>query len=244
MSVRALVLIGVLGLTSLARAQDSSAVGSRWRIGVSGSHDVAYRTLVVKSSDAWIDDHVALRDDSDGPKNTFTLGLDVRFGVGRHWVLASGVQFMDRGYKSVYSGFISADPIEIDPAIPKTLVSKWHFQYFSLPVSVHYTFGHGKVHFEPGAGIMLDLLHSTYSNNELEFADGRIATYVHYPSYHRYRRVALSACAELNAHLALAKRWELRVAPRMRYQLIPSSGTDVADRLWEAGLVLGCFYSL
>ncbi len=244
MNMRALVLIGALGLATLACAQDSTSASSRWRIGLSGSYDLAYRTLVTESPDANTEWIVGWRNGIETPKKMFTFNIDLRYDLGRHWGLASGLQYADRGYQLEASNFISVDPITSDPAVPISVLTTYHYQYFSVPLLGHYRFGDGRVHFEPGAGIMADLRQQVYSIVVSEFSDGRSEETKSDDRADRYRSFTLTACVEFNVHFALAKRWELRAAPRARYQLIPASDTNIADRLWEAGLLFGCFYRL
>ena len=241
MIMRTLVLIGALGLTALACAQDSTAVLSRWRIGVSGSFDLAYHSSVLSSTQAT---PTSIFDLEDEPKNTYSLGLDLRYDLARHWVLASGLQFTDRGFRIELTDFVATDTISVDPSIPESVLTTVHFQYISIPLMAHYTFGGNKVHYEPGAGVMTDFLHSFFSNVTTVYSDERKETDRFDSRDDIYRSVTLTACVELNVHLTLAERWELRVGPRARYQILSKSEWDVDDRLWEAGLLFGCFYRL
>ena len=244
MSMRTLILSGALGFAAVSCAQDSTAVRSRWRIGVSGSFDLAYRTLTTESSDPSYSAIVDLLNEVQDPKNSYTLGFDLRRDLGRYWILATGLQFTDRGYRMETSDFISVDPIETDPVIPESIKETYHYQYFSLPLMAHYRFGNGKVHFEPGVGLWTDLLHDAYSTVHQEFSNGRVEDSRNSFANYMFRSVTVTACAEFDVHLTLARRWDLRIAPRGRYQLIPSSDTTITNRLWEAGLVFGCFYRL
>lgn len=242
--MRVLVLIGALGLAALACAQDSTSVRSRWRIGASGTYGIGYRYLVSDANNDITNSIIDLRNGLEEPATCYWAGLDATFDLDRHWVLASGLHFIDLGYRTDRIQFIVRDPIAQDPLIPESARLNYRYQYVGVPLLVRYRIGKARFHFEPALGVSGEVLVGVHTVVESQWPDGHTSKERNEQDDDAFRHAMVSALCEMNFQYRMGERWELRLAPQARFQLLRTGETTYSDRLYAGGMTLGCLYRL
>ena len=236
------ILHTVLALTGLGlRAQDTTQAGNGWSIGVSGALDVCYRTTVVVEEGQHTDLLVDMRNDMEIQRTSFTAGVDVEYAFNDHWIMATGMQFSDRGYGTEAQELIA---IDFEPFVIGTAEWEYHYRFMSFPFMVRYSIGNGAWRFLPSTGIWIDRLHEKFTRWTITHTDGSHDTGRSTFGNVDFNDWGASACLELPVSVALCDRVDLRFGPRARYQFTQLTNTPITDHLWEGGFLLGAMIRL
>lgn len=236
--MRIAILSCVLTIPVTLLAQDAPDPQKRWSVGVSGSLDVCFRQLVINSDDPYMDLLVDLRDDMEEPRTGFTAGVDITYDLSQHWVLATGLQYNDRGFADKETPLIFTD-VNGSTLSEGSMSAKVHYTFMSVPLLIRYRAGHGKVRFEPALGVSADLYQAQYTDLELNWADGRTEERRTHDEYSDFPTWGVSGWVELCASMPIGERFVLRAGGRGRYQLNELLDAPLSAHLFEAGFMAG-----
>lgn len=233
---------GILVCCTL-QAQDSTHVRSGWSLGASGSFDSCYRTLEITEDNSITHDLVEWRDDHEVQRYSYTAGVDVEYAFNDHWILASGIQFSDRGYGTDDTGIIVVDT-DGSATGTGTVAFDYHYRFISFPFMARYSIGKGAWRFVPSVGVCVDRLHQHFSVLTLTLPDGSQDSDRNSDSYTDFNEWGSTACLELPVSVSVCDRVDLRFGPRARYQFTRLTNTPITDHLWEGGFLLGAMIRL
>lgn len=242
--MRATLLIASIGLSANCCGQ-SEATTSRWSLGLNGSLDRCFRILENGAGDDLRATIIDYRDEHETWRLGWTTGIDVNRSIGVRWVLSTGLQFTDRGFRfEDEAALFATDPS--DPALPANRVRldyREHLRYLSVPLMVHFTLGKERLRFEPGLGVWVDYLLSQYSMHRNDF-DGTIQASRVEDKLTEFRALGATMCVDLSMSLRLNEFWSIRFGPRGRVQATALADTPILGYLWEAGCLAGVRYHL
>lgn len=241
--MRAMVTMLALGLAMTTCAQEETAKErSNWRIGASGTYGIGYRTLASEGGSDITDLIIELREDLEEPGPVMGAGLDILFDLGGRWGLSSGCHFIDIGYRTQPLQLITRmDPEGLNGATARTA---YRYRYLSVPILARYRIGSGRFRFEPALGISGNVLLNASSKVEITKLDGSTSTSSSMIPTDELQTLNLSGMIELNLLYAFGERWQLRLAPTGRQQLLWMSDTPITERLHAVGLTMGILFRL
>lgn len=242
--MRATLLFATIGLSGICCGQ-TEATSSQWSFGVSGSLDRCFRILENGAGDDIRARIISYRNEHETWRLGWTTGMDVNRTFGKRWLLSTGLQFTDRGFRFEDEVALHAtDPI--DPVLPANrlrLDYREHLRYLSVPLMVHFSVGKERLRFEPGLGLWVDHLLSQYSVHRDDF-DGTVQTSRVEDKFTEFRALGATVCVDLSMSLRLNDSWSIRFGPRGRAQATALADTPILGYLWEAGGLAGVRYHL
>lgn len=236
--MRAAILLAALFAGLLSPAQDTAVVMGRWSIGVNGSIDRCYRTLVKVGDAPFLGDLIDSRDDSEAPRWSYSTGLDLRYSITPRWILRTGFQFSDRGFGTKKNGILLVD-VDGNGTNVGSVQFDYHYRFVSVPIMLAYTIGGQRLRFEPSLGIWADNLRDAYYVLNIERANGTSNAERVQDGQTDYANQTLTGCVELPLACAISSRIDLHFGLRGRYLLTRLLDAPISAHLWEVGGLFG-----
>jgi hypothetical protein len=211
---------------SVALPEDAPSDFSHWRIGVSFSPDIAYRTLSGDNESA-----IKQRNNAESALFGYTTGANVAYHLGNRFSIESGVHFSPKGYRSVIQVTDSEAQVVGEGVIKDV------YDYLEMPVKVNYITGKAPVRWTFGAGVIGGWLLEARSIIKYD----KTNTYTVTDNFERFN---LSATISAGIDWQIAPRLNLKAEPTLRYGLTKISDAAIDTRLWNLGLQTGIYFGL
>lgn len=221
---------------------------SKFQIGITGSADVAYRTLLIIEDHPLAQFNIDYRNNDELQKLGYSGGLNFSYLLNEQIFLSCGLQYSNMGYKTkpIALSFGVVDPRRgfIYEGEASELHYVFSFHYVELPVSFQYQFGENK--FKPLISIglspgYLTRLTRTSVWNYLEGGKSRERNQLEFTSL---ERLSLTPFANMGLNYQINEAWSFQASVQFRYNLFTVFDEPISTNLWNAGLQLGCFYKL
>ena len=235
--LRTLICIALIASGVIARGQDTLATHGNWSLGLSGSLDMSYRTLVKNEDTPIVDGLYEFREDAEVPGLRYSAGVDVIRDLGAHWGLSLGIQYSDRGFRTKENGINFTDNTGATIA-DATL--HYHHKFISFPLMVRYGSAKGKVRFRSALGASLDRLHEQHTVLVIEYPDGSEDEERFSDTFTEYEEWGISTIAEAGICVGLSEQFGLHFALRGRYQVNELVDAPLSAHLYDMGLIVGC----
>lgn len=230
----------ILFLASLPLTAQTDSTG-RFSFGITGSADYCYRILTSEPATMWILDS---RDTLEIPKIGFTAGFLARYRISKHFALAAGISFADRGERSKDYALLYSQP---EPAFPTKARFNYHYYYLDVPVTANYfiAIGHKKSRIYFSAGIAPNFFVGNSNTATLTYSDGRTEkenskntdTSIFSP-------VTLSAVGGVGFSTSFGKHLGLNIQPVYRRSFMSMvKNTSIDQFLYSGGLEVSLLYS-
>lgn len=237
-------MLALWALGQAAIAQDERTGALHWSIGLSGSVDRSYRSLIKKGSDSNLDRIINLRDSVEIPALGLSYGVSARLDPSpRIWIRAD-LRMSRLGFRSKPTEAIILETN--DPALGSLgkVEWEWSYHFFSLPIVAGASMGSEHVRLEPGLGVSIDRMRRADAAYQLTFADGRQQRIKNEDTVNDYAEWNLSALLELNASWRPNGRVAIWAGPRASYQINELVDAPITAHLYAIGAGFGARYSL
>lgn len=241
---RATLLIAFWALGPAAIAQDERTGALQWSIGLSGSVDRSYRSLIKKGSDGNLDRIIKLRDSVEIPALGFSYGVSARLDPSpRIWIRAD-LRMSRLGFRSEPAEAIILEPNDPGLGSLGKVEWDWSYHFFSLPIVAGASMGSERVRFEPAVGVSIDHFRRADAAYLLSFADGRQQRIRNEDTVNDYAEWNLSALVEMNASWKPSSRVAIWAGSRASYQVNELVNEPITARLYAIGAGFGARYAL
>jgi hypothetical protein len=108
----------------------------------------------------------------------------------------------------------------------------------------HFRIGQEKLRFQPALGLAADALVEATARTEQTAANGSTTTSRSSINADELNRLNLSGVVELNFLYQVGTRWQLRLSPTARHQLLWMNDGFILERLYAGGVGLGVLFTL
>ena len=223
-------------ITIISFGQTSDEISSReFSLGLTFSPDYCYRALNSESSGQWIAD---IRDSTEIPKFGFTTGLSLLFKPWNRISFETGIQFSDKGEKTITIELI---PLEPDPALPTTQVRiNHHYYYLDIPIKVNYMVLKRKVKLFVSAGFSTNIY--LYQQSKLSFVGSDVTnTSSGSGDLSRFNVAILIGGGII---YDISKRLIFRLEPIYRRSVTPIADAPIKQYQYSIGANFGLYYKL
>ncbi len=234
-----LLILGLVFL-SLPMLGQKSKQANKITIGFTFSPDYSFRTLKNDDGGSAADLVINTRNDIEKAKFGYTSGLRVTFNFSHLISFETGVQYSNKGYKTIEQQLIYFPP---DPGSPDRATTIYSYQYIGIPLKAKFAFGKSKARFVTSAGFITNFLINVKQSINLKYADGTKEK-KNQASTSRFNKVDISPLVSIGVDYKISDKIHLSAEPIFRFGLIKTQNAPVKENLWSAGLVLGFLYSL
>lgn len=162
------------------------------------------------------------------PIIAYSFGEDISFYINKKFAVSLGINFSQKGYSvqlNTYNSFGSQYAYSI----------RHNFNYLEIPLKANFLFGEKKVQLLMSAGLT-----SAFLLFEQPVYLGSGSAYSRSAPNYNFTPFNLFVNGGLGANFILGKKVSLRVIPTFNYGMIATSGIPAPERLWSAGLNVGC----
>lgn len=248
--------IALFGLCLASFAQNGPSYWAKQKaggmqVGISFSPDLAYRILSNKNETELSETMVNFRNKSEQVKFGMTGDLSFSYWFQSRLGIQTGLSYSNRGYQSAktelrfpsgidpYYGFV----YEPDSSGPSEVRFLDDFHYLGLPILLNFRTGPSKWQFFSSAGIIPEFLLKSSSRAIFYYNDGSKEKESN-PSTQWYERINIVGSVSVGLEYHLSKDASLRIAPMLRFGLLPLSKTPIRAYLYNAGLQFGYYHNL
>jgi len=226
-----------------------SAQERKFQIGITGSADVAYRSLFVVDDLPFNQENINYRNDFETPKIGYSGGLHFAYQISEKFKILAGIQHSNMGYKLSGLHLNSVQFENIDPRrngfiYPHDLQSIFNFHYVEVPVGIQYQLGKKKWKPTLAIGLSPGYLINTTKTELWSSADGSMNEEKSDLNLSSIERFSLTPFANLGVNYHLNKTWSIQASAQFRYNLFTVFDEPISTNLWNAGIQVGCFHNL
>jgi hypothetical protein len=250
MMKKTLLALTCLISTSLCAQETNSSLtlahSKKFNIGVVFSPDYCFRTIKDNEGSTITNSIVNNRESNEAPKTSYTMGLIATYIAGHKISISLGLQYSNKGYKTVLKDLVYGDIIDprkgfIYPTVgstPKQIQLTDQYHYLDIPVKLNYILGNGKLCFISTAGITANILLRTSTKLRYTYADGSKDTKTEKYDYGANRfnlspEIGIGLCWNVSPGSSLS------FVPTFRYGLLKTFNTPITEYLWSGGIVMG-----
>ena len=228
------LLILLLTFMSLAISAQKPKQSNKINIGFSFSPDYSFRTLRYGDGSSSTDQVIKTRNDIEKAKFGYTAGLSVIFNFSNLIGFETGVQYSNKGYKTIEKHLIYFPP---DPGSPDRATTIYSYQYIGIPLKAKFTFGKNKTRFITSAGFITNFLTTIKQSTNFKYSDGRTEKKTQ-SSTSGYNKIDITPVVSIGVDYKVTDKIHLSAEPVFRFGLIKTKDAAVKETLWSAGLVL------
>lgn len=233
------LFILIATLASLSASGQNTNPTQRILIGFNFSPDYCYRTLKNTDGSNSGDLIIKTRNGIEIAKFGYTTGLNVGYNFSPLVGFETGIQFSNKGYKTINQDLFFFPP---NPDLPTKLEITYAYQYIGIPIKAKLFLGKSKFRFLSSVGVMTNFLLNVKQTFNAEYADGRKEKSQYSKS--GYNEVDLSPMISVGIDYKLNHKIHLVAEPTFRYGAVETKDTPVTEHLWNAGLNVGFYYAL
>jgi hypothetical protein len=245
-----LLALACLISTSLC-AQDTNsslvlALPKKFTIGVVFSPDYCFRTLKDNEGSAATISIVNNRELIESPKTGYTTGLFSSYHISNKIALSLGLQYSNKGYKTILNDLTYGDII--DPrkgfiyttggSAPTQVQLTDQYHYLDIPLKINYVLGNGKLCFISTVGVTANILLGTSTKLGYSYSDGSKDTKTE-KFDNGANRFNLSPEVGIGLGWKVSPAGSLSFVPTFRYGLLKTFNTPITEYLWSGGIVIG-----
>lgn len=225
-------------LSLSAFAKDSTSVEfKRFAIGIHGSPDYCYRKL--KAINPNIQSIIAYREETEFPAFGYTAGADLSFFIKKQFAISLGVNFSQKAYQTELYTMVDNNGIALGK-----VKFRYTYNYIEIPVKANFILGKKKIRFIASAGVSSAFLLYQQTISKYEYiAGGLKETKKGQPNY-IYNPFNLFLNGSIGIDCQLGKKMGLRIEPTYNYGLLQTIDASITEKLWSAGLNIGCYIKL
>ncbi len=254
-----LILLIIFGSIGIVSAQDTPKKTSltgfrRLQLGVNFSPDYCYRTLVGGIQTDLGIFLVNNRNKYEEPKIGYTVGLNVCYQFTKCISLESGIQYSNKGYRTVQQGseITFGDAIDArhgfifdSNASPiKRLKFIDNYNYLDIPLKVNFCFGKKRVRFITSVGFVSSFYINKSITTVIVSEDGKRNRDTDVTTYYTFNKFNLSPMLSVGIDLKINNRNSLRIEPTFKYGVLKIINTPLTAYLWNAGLNISYFFGV
>lgn len=209
-------------------------------IGVHFSPDYSYRQLVNNDGQSVTQTIIRSRDRMEKARLGFTTGASVGWHLSSHLQIESGLFYSAKGYKTNKELLVYFPPVS--PGDPTAVKHVYRKKFLDIPFRVVYLWSGKRLQMASSGGMVFNLFlnqglltYSYYESGEVKKTINRLQDDI--------RKINLSVQLGMGLRYQLNDRLTLMAEPVLRYGLLNSADTPVAEKLWTAGLNTGVYFS-
>ncbi len=238
-----LLLMTVCGLAAHGQPATNTKPAKGFKktlIGFSISAD--YNNRVLKNNDGASSGNfiIDLRNKQETGRIGLTSGVNICFSVTNQTEFETGIQYSLKGYQTEKYDLVYIVP---DPAAPVRAKFLYNYHYIDVPLKINFIKGNRKLRFIAAAGFVTNILLIATVTQDLEYAGGKTSKSTSESGY-KYNKINISPMISFGADYRLNHKMYLRAGPTFRYGILKNINSPVTERLWNAGLNIGYYYSL
>ena len=158
----------------------------------------------------------------------YSFGEDISFYINKKFAVSLGINFAQKGYAVQLNTYNSQGVIYVNRM-------RHNFNYLEFPLKANFLLGKKKVQLLMNAGLT-----SAFLLFEQPVYIGSGNAYTRRAPNYNFTPFNLFVNGGLGANFILGKKVNLRVVPTFNYGIIETSGIPAPERLWSAGLNVGC----
>lgn len=224
----------------LSASDSTNTTFKRWGVGLTFSPDYCYR-IITSDGSMSMNNIVTFRNENEVPQYGITSGFNVNYFFTKHFSIATGINYSNRGYRTKYfSDFISPSGIP-DPLIPTKINYIYNYNFIEMPLKINFVAGKKKLRFIASAGISANFLLFLKETRIAEYSDGRTIT--SYPKPQTgFNFSDLTMLLSAGSDINLTNKLNLRIEPTYRYSLGIKQTSPIKEHLWSAGVNFGLYY--
>ena len=163
-------LILFFTLLSLNIFAQKTKKSSKISIGYSFSPDYSFRTLKNGDGNSSTDLVIKNRNDIEKAKFGYTTGVNVTFSFSEFLGFETGVQYSNKGYKTMEQDLTYIPP---NPDLPNKATFTYSYQYIGIPLKAKFVSGKNKTRFFSTAGFMTNFLLNVKQSVVYKYSDGK-----------------------------------------------------------------------
>ncbi len=210
-------------------------------VGLHFSPDYSYRRLVNNDGQSVSQTIIRSRDRMEKARLGFTTGVSFGWNISSRLQIESGLFYSAKGYKTHKQLLVYIPPVS--PGDPVAVKHVYRKQFLDIPLRVVYLWGGKKLQMAPSGGMVINLLlnqgqvtYNYYGSGEVKRDNTKLQDDI--------REVNLSVQLGMGLRYRLNGRLKLMAEPVLRYGLLNSADTPVAEKLWTGGLNTGLYFSI
>ena len=235
-------------LASILCAQDSAPAASEWKLGMSVSPGIAYRSLMATAGDGSWDNYVTSRNDYEEPRFVYGGSLYCALGLSDRFSVEGGLGYALMGYQLNMGQLTYGDMIDPNRGFiyetndaPRAI--RYSFHYAELPLRLVFHYGKGRLRWISAAGLTTSYLLKSTSTMVTVDTGGSTDRSTSESSYD-YNTIGLFPTLSTGVSYALNDRMELRLEPQARYGVLRIIDAPITTHLWSAGVGFSAMWRL
>ncbi len=209
-------------------------------IGYNFSPDYSFRSHKNSDGKSSTDLVIQNRKAIEIAKFGYTTGLNICFNFSQVVAFETGIQFSNKGYKTKKQDLIFIPP---NPASPSKVKFTYAYQYIGIPLKAKFSFGKSKMRFLTSIGFMTNFLLNVKQTANYEYNNGSTEKKTQSLTS-GFNKIDISPMMSIGVDYKLNNKIHLIAEPTFRYGVIKIKDAPVAEKLWNAGLSIGCYYAL
>jgi Outer membrane protein beta-barrel domain len=240
MRISFLIILFLIFHTLSAQEIVSKTEQKPFFFGLHFSPDYSYRQLVNNDGQSVTQTIVRARDRIEKARMGFTTGVSFGWNISSNLQIESGLFYSAKGYKTNKELLVYIPPASSDD--PIAVKNVYRKQFLDVPLRIVYQWGGKRLQVAPSGGMVLNLFlhqglitYSYYETGEVKKGKAKLQDDI--------RKLNLSVQLGMGLRYRLNDRLKLMVEPVLRYGLLNSADTPVAEKLWTAGLNTGVYFS-
>ena len=209
--------------------------------GLHFSPDYSYRHLINTDGQSVTQTVIRARDRIEKARIGFTTGVSFGWNILSRIQIESGLFYSAKGYKTNKELLVYFPPVS--PGDPTAVKHVYRKKFLDIPFRVVYLWSGKRLQMASSGGMVFNLFlnqvlltYSYYESGEVKKTINRLQDDI--------RKINLSVQLGMGLRYQLNDRLTLMAEPVLRYGLLNSADTPVAEKLWTAGLNTGLYFSI
>lgn len=221
-----------------ATAKDSTTVEfKRFALGIHGSPDYCFRKL--KAINPNIQPIIAYREETEFPAFGYTAGAELSFFIKKQFAISLGANFSQKAYQTELYTMVDNNGMPLGK-----VKFRYTYNYIEIPFKANFILGKKKIHFIASAGVSSAFLLYQQTISKYEYIAGDLKeTKKGQPNY-IYNPFNLFLNGSIGIDCQLGKKMGLKIEPTYNYGLLQTIDASITEKLWSAGLNIGCYIKL
>lgn len=222
--------------------EEPTSTLSKFRIGISGSADYCYRTLIAEDTTG-IGSWYLSRNETEIPAIGWSAGVTASYSINDRWSVDAGLKYTLNRYKSTDITFTDATGQKIGDGYFAYLN-----RYISIPIGIHRSFGipeSKSVRFLTGATVIPEYALGVWTRGNYNLPP-EYSNISHYSkdSNTNYNEFILSGSVEAGFEITSGK-FTTQILPNVKISAMKQAKqVNINRRLWSTGAEFRVLYSI
>lgn len=222
--MKLLLFFILITISQAAFSQEPEKV-KKLHIGINGSPELCYRTLKRIGIFVSNNDEASFRNGSELPGPGYTLGVNLRYDLGKIFFIGTGLNYTERGYKKMGSPLL----ISSSAVVRRSII---RYTFVEAPVNIGVRLGNKKTKL-----FFLTGFNTHFSISAAEYFQG--AGRKSNPNglfLHIVNPTTFSLFGQFGLEQNFQKNFRITIGPSLQHQISPIEENRVVhDYLWNMG---------